>query len=485
MMLTANCISGSLAPYVPSGANPWDKQKVQHLYRRAAFGASLSTIEAALAQNPAALVDQLIDEALALPLAPEPVWANWIIDDFGGDDPVASMIQAFDDWRAEWFKDMLKNGLREKMAVFWSNHFVTEYESYICAPYAYRYHKLLQTYALGNFRQFTAEMGKTPAMLIYLNGAQNTKQQPNENYARELYELFTLGRDNNYTQNDIVETARALSGWTIAGAQQCAGEVVFLQALWDNEPKTIFGQTGNWGYDDVINLLFEQRAQEVATHICTKLYKHFVYHEPDPQIIDGLAQTFMASNFEIAPVLHQLFKSEHFFDPEVMGTQVKSPLDLIHSFVIENELPIEELAPFTKLGADFLGQVVFNPDDVAGWPGYRSWINTTRLTNRWQATDFLLSYAYEMVPENLRSLAKAVSENSTDPYYVTQQIVDHFVPNGLQDPQAYENATVAFKSEIPQNYFDNNLWNLDWETVPGQVALLLYHLGRLPEFQLF
>lgn len=481
MTITNECIAGTLSPYQPDAVKPWNQQRVLHLYRRLGFGASFQEVQAALNVSPTVLVDQLIDEALALPPIPAPEWAEWILSDFG---EVADMIVTFDEWRPTWIAAMAENGLREKLALFWSNHFVTEYEGYVCAPYAYRYLKLLQTYALGNFRDFVSEIGKTPAMLAYLNGAQNTKLQPNENYARELFELFTLGHDNNYTQNDIVETARALSGWTIAGALECAGEVVFIQVLWDNGMKTIFGQTGNWGYDDVINLLFTHRQQEMAQYICAEIYKFFVFIEPKEDIVNELAQTFIDNNFELAPVLRQLFKSEHFFDEEVIGTQIKSPLDFILSFSRALSLPQEELVPFFKLGADFLGQFIFNPVDVAGWPGQRSWIDTSKLTNRWQVSDYLLSFAYQEQPENLRALAKALSGDSTDPFEVTQSIIDFLIPNGLQDPAAYEQATVAFKSEIPQNYFDNNLWSLDWDIAPGQVALLLYHIGRLPEFQL-
>lgn len=258
MILTNDCIVGTLTPYQPTANKPWNAQRAIHLFRRIGFGANLQEVEAALTQSPADLVDQLVDEAIALPIAPPPVWENWTLSEFG---ELNDMILAFDEWRTNWFADMATNGLREKLALFWSNHFVTEFEAYLCAPYAYRYLKLLQTHSLGNFKDFVSEVGKTPAMLIYLNGAQNTKFQPNENYARELYELFTLGRDNNYTQDDIVETAKALSGWTIAGALECAGEVVFIQTFWDNGEKTIFGQAGSWGYDEVIGIYLPKEAK--------------------------------------------------------------------------------------------------------------------------------------------------------------------------------------------------------------------------------
>lgn len=480
-MTITNCATGTIAPYIPSVERPWNKQRVLHLYRRMGFGARPDQIETALGQNPADLVEAIIDDAINLPLAPEPEWAFWTELDY--DNFFEQRQEQYVEWLLRWTEDMLNNGFREKLALFWSNHFVTRFDDYECTSYMYQYHKVLQQFALGNFKEFVSEIGKTPAMLIFLNGVQNTNVSPNENYARELYELFTLGQDNMYTQMDIEETARALTGYV--GVFSFCGPIGFVQEYFDEGEKTIFGQTGNWNYDDVHDILFEQRTQEIATFICTKIYKNFVHPDPDEDIVSDLAATFIDNDFELAPVFRQLFKSEHFFDEYVIGAQIKSPID--HALSIINDADLiynqDSLGTLVYLSI-LLGQQLFNPVDVAGWPGNRTWINSNTLTGRWQEMDYVIYAAYEGTPQLLVDLAKQLSDNSNDPNLVAQVIVDHFTPNGLNTPDAYDRAATVLKWEVPQNYYDNGQWNLDWDTVPAQVALLLQHIVRLPEFQL-
>lgn len=474
------CVTGGIEPYIPSNAKPWDKRRVMHLGRRIAFGFSYPEIESALDNDPVNLIIDLLDEAHAMPSSPAPIWANWVLDDYEGQEDDLIFIQA-NDWSLQWVKEMHQVGLREKIALFWHNHFVTIYNDYFCTPSMYKYHKLLQDYCFGNFKDFVYEIGRTPAMLYFLNGATNTSEEPNENYARELYELFTLGQGNGYTQMDITETARALTGVTSLDCQ----ETVFFNFLHDNENKTIFGQTGNWGYDEVVDILFEQRTAEICQHICTKIYRHFVSDQLDEAIINELAFTMEQNNFEMLPVFKQLFVSEHFFDDAIVGCKIKSPMDYILNFANSGSFPVEEESyEFIRNASAFLGQEIFNPVDVAGWPGNRSWIDTNFLTYRWAVADAILGLTFEYAPQILVDFAKLVSNNSIDPLFVTQSISDHFMPNGLQNEQAYIRATEIFKTEIPQNYFDDGLWNLDWEIAPAQVALLMLHLLRLPEYQL-
>lgn len=478
-----NCATGTLAPYADSPGAPWNRERAQHLYRRLGFGASEATISSALQQSPDALVDQLIADILATPNLPEPAWANWTIEDYS-DFNQESTLQLIE-YASSWVGGMLTNGTKERITLFWHNHFVTRFEDYFCPSWMYDYHQLLQTYALGNFREFVYEIGKCPAMLVFLNGIQNNRFEPNENYARELYELFTLGHDNGYTQQDIVETARALTGWN--GFTSACAPVGFVDAFHDPGEKTIFGQTGNWDYDDLHDILFTQRAQEISEHICGKIYRQFVHPENDEEIISELAQTFRDSDWELAPVFRQLFKSEHFFDEKVIGTQIKSPLDLMLGTVIEGNFEITEEVRLNILyGGYQLNQGVFNPIDVAGWPGDRDWVNTNTITGRWQISDVFLFTTYQNTPELLVSFARDLtSDDANDPALVTQAIVDYLVPEGLNTPEAYEAATMVFKWEVPQNYYDSGQWNLYWETVPAQVALLMQHISRLPEFQLF
>jgi uncharacterized protein (DUF1800 family) len=447
------------------------------------FGLKPGEIENALQQSPDALVDQLIDEAINLPLPPEPEWANWTTDDY--DDFNEQRTQQLIEWITSWIEGLVENGFREKLSVFWHNHFVTNYESYLCPSYMYEYTTLLRQYALGNFKQFTEDIGKSSAMLLYLNGVQNVRTNPNENYARELFELFTLGADNGYTQSDIQQAARALTGWNGFSQDPYCEPITFVPFFHDGGIKTIFGQTGNWGYDDLHNILFEQRQDEIAEFICGKIYRAFVHPQEDPAIVAGLAQTFKDNNFELAPVFRQLFKSEHFFDEYNIGTQVKSPLELFLTMLREAgfSYTTDALQLLSYLSGD-LGQQLLFPPDVAGWQGNRDWVDTSRITGRWQGIDFVIFSIFQNQPQELVDLARQLSNDSIDPYEVTAALIDHFIPNGLDTQEAYERATIEFKWEIPQNYFDSGEWNLYWNEAPIQVALLLRHISRLPEFQL-
>jgi hypothetical protein len=477
------CETGGIEAYVPSIDNPWNKEKVAHLYRRIAFGASAATIDSGLLMTPEELVDSIIDDAITLPLREEPEWAFWNYGDYSDFDAESPLQRDF--LYKGFMTDMIENGFRDKMTLFWSNHFVTQLEVYNCPSYMWQYYSLLQANGLGNFKTFVELIGLTPAMLVYLNGAENTAAEPNENYGRELYELFTLGENNGYTQDDIVATARALSGYVDITAY--CGDISFDNLQHDNEDKTIFGQTGNWGYQDVINILFEQRSDEIAEHICTKLYRFFVSHEVDVDIIDELKITFLANNFDIDPVLRQLIKSEHFFDDNTIGVQIKSPMDLAITFVNQSEFTINEdaLIGLAYLSS-ILGQVLFSPVDVAGWQGDHDWINASTLTGRWLTIDYYVYGIYESFPDDLQNLIDGiVGEPATDPAFVTQKVVDFFVPNGLQTVDAYIEATDVFKWEVPQNYYDEGLWSLEWDTVPAQLAVLLSHIAKIPSFQLY
>lgn len=480
-MVINNCVTGTLDTYQPRESKPWNRPRAIHLFRRLGFSGSLDIIDNALLNDPSFVVDQLFEEALNVTLADPPEWENKTQEEYTNFGEESGLeIRA---WRLQWIEEMAARGIREKMTLFWHNHFVTQVQNYRCPSWLYSYHNLLQKHVFGNFKTFVVEMGKNPAMLVYLNGVQNTRREPNENYARELYELFTLGRDNGYTQIDIEETARALTGWN--GFTSLCAPITYLNFLHDNEEKTIFGRTGNWDYEDVHDILFEERGTEIARYICQKIYVHFVDPNANEEVIEGLANTFIANNFEIIPVLKQLFKSEHFFDDAVIGVQFKSPYEYFLNFINEGNFPYDRsvLEPIGYFAA-LLGQQLFNPPDVAGWPGDRNWINNNTITTRWETIDFYLFYLYENHPDSLVEIAKKLSNDSTDPALVAQSIADHFIPNGLSSPELYQGATETFKFEVPQNYFDEGLWNLDWETAPVQVTLLLQYLSRLPEFQL-
>jgi len=485
-IITPSCNQSTLTPYIPSGPNPWNTSKINHVFRRLGFGASQDRIDAALVLTPDEFIDNLVDDAFILPVTPTPFWGYYTVNDFVD---IETENQTYTEaWRLQTGNDLISEDLRGRMTFFWMNHFVTEYEVYGYAPYMFQYYTILQAFALGNFKEFLHDIGINSTMLIYLNGFQNTNIEPNENYARELYELFTMGEGSGYTQDDIVNTSRALTGWN--HWNEVGGQIYFDPITFFDGDKTIFGQTGNWGYDDVVNILFQERADEVSFFICEKLYRFFVSHEIDEMIktniITPLAQTFRDNNFELVPVLKQLFKSEHFFDERALGVVIKSPYDIIFNFVNETEFFYDDniMNAFIYFSGLF-GQEMYDPLDVSGWQRDEDWINTSTLTGRWQFfelyVDFLFTNGYEV---SLVDLAKDLSNNSNDPYFITMVIIDRLMSKELFTPEDYETATDIFKWEIPQNYYDEGLWNLDWPQAPLQVSLLLKHIATIPEFQL-
>lgn len=478
--------SDPLSPYVPNAAKPWNARRVMHLYRRLGYGATQEEIKAGLLMSPSELVDKLLNEAADLDVPAPPFWAAYTAADYNGDFVLIEEHRR--ELRHRWLTDMLSEGIRAKMALFWHNHFVTELNVYQCNSYMWSYFSMLHEYAYGNFRIFAREMGKTGAMLSYLNGNLNVVGQPNENYARELMELFTMGESNGYSQADIVDMARALTGWQ---ARDYACTPPFYDAaLHDEKDKTIFGQKSNFGYTTAHNLIFTARAEQVSRFIPGKIYKHFVYQTLDNQVIEGLSTTFKNTNWEILPVLKQLFKSEHFFEDSLMNAHIKDPL--------ETMIPILKAAKATFPGtikpewwdavfywAFQLGQEPLNPPNVAGWPGSRKWINESTLTTRWNysaITAYLLTESEEM-RNNLRNLAIDLTNESKNPEVIVRALADYFIGQDLE-PVHLQAAIIYFKANIPENYFQDGSWNLLWNEAPYQIVNMLYYLVRLPEYQL-
>ena len=486
-----NCAPPDLSPFQPTASLPWDRRRAMHLYRRTAFGASKSVIDNALLQNPKALVTSIVQQAKNLPPAAAPPWAFWSISNYSSNEEErnAQIVQQILSWVNVWMKDMRSNGLRDRMSLFWHNHFVTKLDKYICPSWMYQYHHLLQKYALGNFKDFLREMGKTPAMLVFLDGVQNTRFQPNENFARELFELFTLGVDNGYTQNDIVNAARALSGWNGITLATLCGEISFVPSFWDNGPKTIFGKTGNFGYDEVIDLIFTERPVQVSQYICKKLYAHFVNPDIDETVVDQLAAILRQNNFEIAPVMEALLSSVHFFDDATVGTVIPGHIEHFLIFLNELDLPNNDvLNQYIVYGSDEFDQRLFNPTDVSGWKGNRAWITSSTLPFRFEGIFNIMLYYYQLqgnAIEQLRNLALSLVDPSTsDPAVVVNAICDYILPNGFQSQKDYDEAVRVFKAEVPENYFATGQWNLYWEYAPLQLILLFQFLAAQPEFQL-
>lgn len=497
--MISNCNNSTLATYTPSAEKPWNIKRVKHLYRRLGFGANIATIKNALTQNPSDLIDTLIDEAVNKPIMQAPEWGYWDRDQIYeafGDNYISESRQIME---YQFYDDMRTSCLRDRLNMFWSNHFVTQENLIKKPPYLYQQYIMRQKHAIGNFKDFVSAVGLDPSMLIYLNGIDNKAGSPNENYARELYELFTLGVDNGYTEKDIEETAKALTGYN--SFETTWGTVQFDEkGTFDNEEKTIFGRTGNWGYDDVIDILFEEKAPLIARYICEEFYKYFISLSINEIIVEELAQTFLDNDFEIAPVMRQLFKSEHFFDDQSIGTIIKSPMDLI--ITLQNELEMSfsgsddldsddyTLNRSTYLISYYLSMRVFDPPNVFGWQGGASWLNSVTFPERWMRMQHVFSNQKNNNPDDsyevFREFAQSLFDtNETDYVKVVKGIVNHFLSVELSSDADYNDAINIFKGNVPDNYYEDGTWSLDYHTVGDQVYGLFYnYIIITPEFQI-
>ena len=286
------------------------------------------------------------------------------------------------DLNLAWINQMSATSapLQEKMTLFWHNHFACRSFS---ASFAQQLNNIQRSNALGNFRTLLLEVAKSPAMLQFLNNQQNHKGHPNENFARELMELFTIGR-GNYTENDIKESARAFTGYGF----NKDGQFVNRPFLHDNGEKTFMGKTGNLNGEDIMNTLLDKK--ETAHFISNKLYKYLVNEIPDPVYVNEMADVFYNGNYEIKPLLEYVFNADWFYDDKNIGNLVKAPVEFLVGLNRQFYITYQRTEVLLKF-QQVLGQVLFYPPNVAGWPGGRNWIDSSSLMYRLKIPSILLN----------------------------------------------------------------------------------------------
>jgi len=377
-------------PY--SGA--WTRNEASHLLHRAMIGARFDEVRAAALAGQSATVAQLLKQRPKLPNPPAP-WANEPFPDITNwsDDQIDSLFKEYwdrrDPLRLWWVKVMLNEPVsaREAMTLFWHDHFATGVSKVQLPQSMYVQNQLFRRQALGNFKTLVKEVARDPAMLIWLDGIDNRAGYTNENFARELLELFTMGV-NNYTQDDVVAASRAFTGWTTIDGLKG----IYVPEWHDNGMKTFLGRTGRWTGDDIVNIIFQHPA--TARFLCRKLYKYFLDEYPDEAAVESLAKVLRANNYEIRPVLQRMLLSTRFMDPNYRGALVSDPIDRTVGsmrtlrvegidFVVDHPEWHPEGA-WTLYSMDVLGQMLFEPPNVGGWPGYRNWLNS--LTLPWRKT---------------------------------------------------------------------------------------------------
>lgn len=396
----------------PISRNNWDRSKARHLLNRAGFGVPLSAVDALSRVSPAEAVEMLVDferfrDSLVEPdflFTPMPQddyrrMVAEIRERIADPEQRAAAIQRLqnEQRRAEneavqglkdWWLSLMQftsRPLQEKMALFWHGHFATSAEKVQQSRLNYQLNKIFRDHATGNFKALVTAVGKSPAMLIYLDNRQNRKSQPNENWARELMELFTMGI-GNYTEDDIKQAARAFTGWT-----HIEDRFVYNIGEHDFGQKQFLGKTGLFDGEAIIDIIFEQPA--VATFICGKLWKFFVNETIDAQAVEALAKTFRESNYDLKPVLRQLFLSQRFYDAKNIGNQIKSPVQLIIGMLdglratpSRNDRGQRRLV---QIALRAMGQNLLEPPNVKGWDGNRAWISSNSLLIRYNIGGFL------------------------------------------------------------------------------------------------
>lgn len=369
------------------------QRNIQHLLWRAGFGASPAEIQHWAMQPLDDIIRQLFVESKTA-TAIEVVGDENLLSEFkklkreaqqtadSKEEMKAQLKEAIGERRETigqlnyvWIDRMAaaKGALREKMTLFWHNHFACRSR---IASFVEQQNNSIRQHALGKFGDLLMAISKDAAMLQFLNNQQNRKKSPNENFAREVMELFTLGR-GHYSEQDIKEAARAFTGWGF----NLQGGFVFREVFHDDGLKTIFGKTGRFKGEDVIEMLLKN--PQTATFICTKVYRHFVNEKINPAHVAALSKRFYGSQYDIADLLEYIFKSDWFYAPANIGAQIKSPVELLVGIKHSLGATFDSKAPVLYV-QKVLGQVLFFPPNVAGWPGGKTWIDSSSLLTRMQ-----------------------------------------------------------------------------------------------------
>jgi uncharacterized protein (DUF1800 family) len=430
--------------------NEWTRREATHLLWRAQFGATLDEIDQATEAGLQATLDRL--------LTPQTESAAFQKSEAllrRGAEGTGDIA----DWKAWWLYRMLysANPLVEKMTLFWHNHFATSYAKVRSAGHMAAQNDLLRRHALGNFRDLLHGMARDTAMLAWLDGNANRKRHPNENFAREVFELFSLGV-GHYSEQDIQEAARAFTGWHVR-----QGGFWFNELQHDDGVKHVLGESGRFDGNDIIELCLKQPA--CAQFLARKLLTAFVAPAPSGEAVNHWAERIRVHDFEMAPVLRELFGSTQFFSRDVHHALIKSPLE----FVLGAQRTLGKqvhLAATVRLLAE-LGQDVFEPPTVKGWEGGRLWINSATLLQRMNfAAEFVAGNRFGKLIDPLDGVGNLHGEQ---PDALVRFYVDMLLARDLE-PATHKRLT-EFVRESPGDRSQ-------------QARGLIHLLMTLPEYQL-
>ncbi len=523
--LTSNMFAG-LNPYTGT----WTVNEVSHLLKRTMFGAKKADIDYFLTLSPDAAIEELLNN-ITTPSPPVRDYGliedadgmlyddlgvaqgqTWVNDPNMASDPEARSgingrrVESLRKW---WAGLIINQGqsIQEKMVLFWHHHFSVQQQEVDNAQFLYRHHNLLRSNVLGNVKTLVKEVTIDPAMLLHLNGFLNSKQAPDENYAREMQELFTIGKGNDslYTEDDVIAAARVLTGWRITddplgsyfdtGAHDTGSKT--FSAFYNNT--TITGSSnGNQELDALVNMIFA--TSEASRFLCRKLYKWFVYYEIDDaterDVIAPMAALLQSNNYEIKPALSVLLKSEHFFDIVNQACYIKSPFDMIVGTLREFNVNFPAYTDYAtgyplffslyQKAAD-MQQDLFQPPDVSGWPSYYQepmhyelWVNSNSLPKRADFTDGLINDAVI----DTRAFA-AYSTNPANP----DQLINDITASLLRYPLSVNSKSYVKRRFLLNNSADDTIWTNAWNSnnntvINPSLQEMFKFLMNLPEFHL-
>ena len=472
-----------------------------HLLNRAGFGGAPQAIEALHQAGHEMALAMLLDAPDDSARFPKPAWAqpqNFL-------RMKMDMRALPEEQRKEKFKEIAKlerengvellswwltrmartpNPFREKLTLFWHGNFATSIQK-VKDPYLmWQQNETLRANSTGNFGKMVKAISRDPAMMIWLDTSQSLKQHPNENFARELMELFTLGI-GNYTEEDIQQAARAFTGYRIDKTSQTFR---FSESLHDSGPKKFFGQTGNFNGDDIIDRILAKPA--CARYIVTKLWRFYAYEDPSPALVDALAASFQAHGYEIKPLMREIFGSAEFYSQKSVRTQIKSPVQWMvqTAKILESDVPSGVIA-INALRQ--LGQVPFIPPNVKGWDGGQSWITTSTLLLRYNLANFEVGNG----PFGIQRPGKFDGGKSA--VMPTREVENHAAPNLTKiAPGALRKDPKALIDSLTLRLFQNPLTPKETgefvryiedrkgDTSDAILRELLHLMMSTPEFQL-
>lgn len=480
----------SLKKFVPSAGNPWDRVKAAHLLNRAGFGGTPDEIDRLARMR----FEDAVDELLNYEAVPGEVQGVTFTEVHQAAVEYARLRAAradertlreaqnrvqranrekFQELRVDWLRRMLttRRLLQEKMVVFWHGHLVAGFPAVKSAEHMSIQLELFRRMAMGNFKDLILAISRDPAMIEYLDNNSNRKGHPNENYARELMELFTMGI-GNYTEQDIKEAARAFTGWTFD-----RNGFVFNERQHDDGLKTFLGHTGNFDGADIINIIFERPA--TARWLPRKLFEFYAYLGPEETIVDDLAKVFKASNWSVKAVLRTIFQSALFYSEQTIRVQIKTPVELVVGAV--RALGADASEPVLLRAMDLMGQMLLYPPNVGGWPRGQGWINTATIFVRYNFSNLLLNGSMPGVsgrrqsPVRVDHLVDASKAQTMG--HVVDQLVDRFIQAPLSDRRRW-----ALLRALGANREDAPLATMGTQ-VPERVRTAVHLIMSMPEYQ--